>query len=60
MGVTLETQAAVFAPGVTTLGVSSSNRGTLRIGNTDPVIVLARGADKKTGYSPGHGDTWTY
>ncbi|MBK8976188.1 MAG: hypothetical protein IPM29_09690 [Planctomycetes bacterium] len=46
-GVTLETQAAMLAAGVTSIGVSSSNRGTLRVGNYDPVIVRAHGADNQ-------------
>jgi hypothetical protein len=46
-GVVLETQATVIAPAINALGVSTSNRGTLTIGNIEPVVVRARGADSQ-------------
>lgn len=44
-GFVMHAQQAVFAPNVTTLGVATSNRRTLRIGNVDPVVVRASGAE---------------
>jgi len=44
-GFALETQAVVVAPSVNTLGVGLSNRGTLKIGDSNPVVIRAEGLD---------------
>lgn len=45
LGLVLESQLATVARSVNQLGVSTSNRGRIRIGNIDPIIVRAQGTD---------------
>ncbi|MCA8941882.1 MAG: hypothetical protein KDB80_04915 [Planctomycetes bacterium] len=45
VGVDFELQAAVLAPGTTQLGLLTSNRGTLRVGDLSPITVVAEGAN---------------
>ncbi|MEY2981203.1 MAG: hypothetical protein ACO4CT_05180 [Planctomycetota bacterium] len=47
LGFTLEMQAVVLAPGINSLGLATSNRGSMTIGNTRPVVVRAHGLDNQ-------------
>jgi hypothetical protein len=47
LGYVLEMQAVVLAPGINSLGLSTSNRGSMTIGNMRPVVVRASGPDNK-------------
>ncbi len=47
VGLQLEAQAAVLSPTVNAGGVEVSNRGTIHIGNSGPVIVRAFGTDSQ-------------
>lgn len=44
-GLRVELQAATLAPSVNAFGLSTSNRGTLTVGDISPVIVRADGPD---------------
>ena len=45
LGFVLEMQVVALAPGINSLGLSTSNRGTMTVGNTRPVVVRAHGLD---------------
>ncbi len=49
VGLVIEMQAAIVAPGLTTLGLLTSNRGSLTIGDTPPITVRAIGTNSFNG-----------